>query len=57
MKITLENKNKYEGFKVTTLEYAGEDVLCKFDDTVGRKSYVCPECLYLGRTCPKCSDK
>lgn len=57
MKITLENKNNYEGFKVTTLEYAGEDVLCKFNDRVGRKSYVCPECLYLGRKCPKCSDK
>lgn len=57
MKITLENNKKYEGFKVTKIHYGGEVADGKFSNHVGRKSNVCPECLYLGETCPKCLDK
>lgn len=52
-------EDKYKGFKITKLEYV-EPNKTKLDSwsTIGYKEkYICPECQYLGKTCPKCSDK
>lgn len=52
-------EDKYKGFKIIKLEYE-EPKRVKSDswNTIGYKeTYQCPECSYLGKKCPKCSDK
>lgn len=50
-----ENKmKKWEGYKVTVLEYEYEDKKDSWDTIGHRDEYICPECQYLGELCPRC---
>ena len=56
MKVKIQNENKYEGFKITKLEYVEPNIEDRIHSD-HKRDYVCPICLELGEMCENCRDK
>lgn len=51
-------KKEYKGYKTIQLDYEYDNSKNDGWDTVGKRDkYICPECQYLGTTCPRCGGE